>query len=252
MTDGFAILRFHSAADVQCAYRKLSYFIIKGDNTLDNYPVPGLPCRHSQHSSRRTRPVPGRCIVDWPFPDEDITGFTMQGKPMPASVAARSSSRVLAKTYGEVGKPSTSAASRRIPSRFMVSCAARADGMTRAIPKRSILYQHACVKGLDLWHDKMWPLMLHQCPQRSAVCHINDMGAVRDLMPGRVWVTVHRNGFDTQSLQCDDDLFAEFAAAEQHDPCRRTTERCSDIKRVDHKKYPVPATAFKRWRLLWH
>ena len=39
-----------------------------------------------------------------------------------------------AKAYGDVGRPNSSAASRRIPSRFIVNCVARAVGMTTVRP----------------------------------------------------------------------------------------------------------------------
>jgi hypothetical protein len=68
--------------------------------------------------------------VDWPLPEELITGFTTQGSPT-ASIAARYSSSVSAKRNGEVASPSSSAASRRMPSRSMVSRAAVAVGITR-------------------------------------------------------------------------------------------------------------------------
>ena len=57
---------------------------------------------------------------------------------MPSAIAALSDARLSAKRYGDVGRPSVSAASRRMPSRFIVSWAARALGMTSATPARSM------------------------------------------------------------------------------------------------------------------
>ena len=60
-------------------------------------------------------------------------------------------------------------------------------------------------------------LRLDQCAQGLAVAHVDDVGAVRDLMARRVLIAVDRDDFDAQPLQGDDDLLAEFARAQQHD-----------------------------------
>ena len=60
-----------------------------------------------------------------------MIGLSTAGRPTSAS-AARSSSAVATNRYGDVGSPSSSAAKRRMPSRFMVRCAARAVGTTRS------------------------------------------------------------------------------------------------------------------------
>ena len=65
----------------------------------------------------------------WPWPEELMIGLTTHGMPT-ACTAASNSSRVAAKRYGLVGTLSSSAARRRIPSRFMVSFVARAVGTT--------------------------------------------------------------------------------------------------------------------------
>ncbi len=104
-----------------------------------------------------------------------------------------------------------------MPSRFMVSCAARAVGITVGEPFAFDLDQHVGGDGLDLRHDQMRPFLLDQRAQRGAVGHVDDMRAMRHLMAGRIGVAVHRDDFDAQALQGDDDFLAEFAAAEQHD-----------------------------------
>ena len=78
-------------------------------------------------------------MTDCPLPDDEITGFTTQGNPIPfvlplPTIAAFNSGRDAAKRYAEVGKSSVSAASRRRRSRFIVNDAARAFGMTSAAP----------------------------------------------------------------------------------------------------------------------
>src|SRR5438094_10366830 len=77
--------------------------------------------------------------IDWPLPDDEITGLTTQGSPMPfdfapPSIAAFNSCCDAAKRYADVGKLSVSAARWRIPSRFIVSTVARAVGITTAAP----------------------------------------------------------------------------------------------------------------------
>ena len=67
--------------------------------------------------------------TDCPLPEEDMTGLTTHGMPI-SSTAERNSSAVPANRYGEVGRSSVSAASRRMPSRSIVRRAARAVGMT--------------------------------------------------------------------------------------------------------------------------
>ncbi len=67
------------------------------------------------------------------MPDDDITGLSTHGIPI-RPTAARTSSWESANAYGEVGRPSSSAASRRMPSRSMVSRVARAVGTTVVPP----------------------------------------------------------------------------------------------------------------------
>ena len=75
--------------------------------------------------------------VLWPLPLLDMMGFTTHGNPM-FSMAAKNSSFVAANSKGDVRSPSSSAAKRRMPSRFIVSCAARAVGMISTSPAASI------------------------------------------------------------------------------------------------------------------
>ena len=67
--------------------------------------------------------------VLWPLPDDDMTGLTTSGKPMRCAAAANSS-RLVAYSKVEVARPNSLAARSRIASRFIVNCAARADGTT--------------------------------------------------------------------------------------------------------------------------
>ena len=71
--------------------------------------------------------------------------------------------------------------------------------------------------GLDFGHDDIRSFLFDQAFQRDRVAHGDHMGAMRDLVAGRVGVTVHGDGFHAQALQRDDDFLAEFAAAQKHD-----------------------------------
>nr|GEU28566.1 hypothetical protein [Tanacetum cinerariifolium] len=71
--------------------------------------------------------------------------------------------------------------------------------------------------GFDLRHDQVGLLAVDQRGQRRAVGHVDDVGAVRNLVARRIRITVDGNHFHTQALQGDDDFLAQLARAEQHD-----------------------------------
>jgi hypothetical protein len=121
------------------------------------------------------------------------------------SIARWSSSRLSANWYGEVGRPSSSAARRRNdlgePFAF--------DGG-----------EHVGGDRLDLRHDDLRFFLLDEALQRRRVGHRDDVRAVRDLVPRRVGVAIDGDDLDPQPLEGDDDFLAQFAAAEQHHPGR--------------------------------
>ena len=87
-------------------------------------------------------------------------------------------------------------------------------------------HQHAGGDGFDLRHDEVRTLLFDECAQRCTIRHVDDMRTVRHLMPRRIGVAIHCDGFHAQTLQRDDNLLAEFAAAQQHDSdCGRTKRR---------------------------
>ena len=71
--------------------------------------------------------------------------------------------------------------------------------------------------GFDLGDDEVRALLLDERAQRLGVGHVDDVGAVRDLLRRRVGVAVDDDGLDAEALQFDDDFLAELAAAEKHD-----------------------------------
>ncbi len=87
-----------------------------------------------------------------------------------------------------------------MPSRFMVSLAARAVGITSASPSASIVDQRVGGDGFDFRHDQMRPFLLDQLAQRGAVGHRNDVGAMGDLMAGGVGVAVDGDDFDARAV----------------------------------------------------
>ena len=129
---------------------------------------------------------------------------------------ACSSSRLSAKRYGDVGSRASSAARRRMPSRFIVSCAARAVGID--LGKASLLDSTSASVAIASISGTTRCGRSCSISRRSArrVGHRDDVRAVRDLMAGRVRVAVDGDGLDAESLQRDDHFLAELAAAEQH------------------------------------
>jgi len=65
------------------------------------------------------------------------------------------------------------------------------------------------------------------------------VGAMRDLMTGRVGVTIHCDGFHAQALQRDDDFLAQLAAAEQHDAGCGRSERRAEGERFHLSRHAV-------------
>ena len=104
-----------------------------------------------------------------------------------------------------------------MPSRFIVSCAARAVGNHGRDAGVGDLDQHVGGDGLDFRHDDVGPLLLDQPLQRGGIGHRDHVRAMRDLVARRVGVAVDGDRFHAQALQRDDDFLAEFAAAQQHD-----------------------------------
>ena len=72
---------------------------------------------------------PGWMSAKMDVREELITGLTIHGVPI-RSIALRQASTSAANSKGDVGRSSSSAAKRRIPSRSIVSCVARAVGTT--------------------------------------------------------------------------------------------------------------------------
>ena len=102
-----------------------------------------------------------------------------------------------------------------MPSRFIVSCAARAVGTTRASPSRSISDQGLGRDGFDLRHNDVRALGFDQRAQGDGIGHVDDMRTVRDLVTRGTFVTVHCNGLDAESLQGDQNFLAQFPSAQQ-------------------------------------
>ena len=69
--------------------------------------------------------------------------------------------------------------------------------------------------GFHLRDDPVRFFRFDDGPERRAVKHVDDMAAVGDMHGGRVGIAVHRNDFDAEALQFDDDFLAELTRAEQ-------------------------------------
>ena len=116
-----------------------------------------------------------------------------------------------------------------MPSRFIVSCTARAVGTTCGETFALDVDEHVGRDRLDLGHDELRPFLLDQPLQRRRVGHRDHVRAVRDLVPRRVGVAIDGDDLDAEALQRDDDFLAELAAAEQHDPGGGRGERGADV-----------------------
>jgi len=80
----------------------------------------------------------------------------------------------------------------------------------------------------DLRHDNVGALHLHERAQGGRVRHVDDVEAVREVVPRRVGVAVHGNHLHAQALEGDDDLFPELPGAQEHHFGRRLGEGGSD------------------------
>ena len=77
----------------------------------------------------------------------------------------------------------------------------------------------------DFRHDQVRFFLLYQRAQGCRIAHIHDMGAVCDLMARRIRITIHRDDFNAQALQSEDDFLAKLTCTEQHDTHSRRRER---------------------------
>ena len=82
--------------------------------------------------------------------------------------------------------------------------------------------------GLDLRDNQVRPFALDQLAQRLRVGHVHHVRAVCHLMAGRIRIAVHGDHLDAETLQRDDDLFAQFAGTEQHNSRSGRAEWGSD------------------------
>ena len=65
----------------------------------------------------------------------------------------------------------------------------------------------------DLRDNEIRPLGGDQFAQGGGVGHVDDPRAVRHLLPRGILVTVYGGDFDAQTLQGDNNFFAEFPGA---------------------------------------
>ena len=59
--------------------------------------------------------------------------------------------------------------------------------------------------------------LFDQAAQCLCISHIDDVGAVSNLVTGRVHIAVDGNHLGAQALQGDDDFLTQFARTQQHD-----------------------------------
>ena len=81
----------------------------------------------------------------------------------------------------------------------------------------------------DFGHDDLRLFLLDQPLERSRIGHRDHVRAMRNLMTRRIGVTINGNRFNTQPLECDDQLLAQLAAAEDHHAGRGRRKRRADL-----------------------
>ena len=91
------------------------------------------------------------------------------------------------------------------------------------------LRQHVRGDGLDLGHDNMRTLLLHQRAQGGTVCHVDHVRAMRDLVARRMGITIHRDDLHSQPLQGDDHFLAQFSRSQQHHARGAGAQWCADF-----------------------
>ncbi len=102
-------------------------------------------------------------------------------------------------------------------SRFIVVCAAKAVGMTRAIPASSMRTSSSVAMASISGTIRCGRSFSTSGAQGLGVGHVDDVGPVGDLLAGRIGVAVDRDGLDAQALEFDHHFLAEFARAQKHD-----------------------------------
>jgi hypothetical protein len=127
-----------AAARVARAHGEQRDLVVEVDEALDDHaPLGDAAAGHRVVPGRATSAGPS--ILLWPLPraaHHRLDDAGVADAPLP-SIAACSSASESQKRYGLVGRRSVSAARRRMPSRSIVSRAARAVGITRTTPAAS-------------------------------------------------------------------------------------------------------------------
>ena len=77
--------------------------------------------------------------------------------------------------------------------------------------------QHRRGNRFNLGHHQIRLDVLNQRLELGGVAHGDGARVVRHLLARRVVIAIHRNRFHAQALQRNQDFFAQFAAAQQHD-----------------------------------
>ena len=182
--------------------------VVEVDEALDDHAAARRRARAACAYSHAALDVAAASrTTDWPLPEEDITGLTTHGVP---SAATASRELVLGRRRsgsGEVGRPSSSAASRRMPSRSIVSRAARAVGTTckpSASSSSSTAVAIASISGTTTAGRPARSTRAPRAARRRRACR--SRGAVRDLHRRRVGVAVDGDHLAPEPLRLDRDL----------------------------------------------
>ena len=120
--------------------------------------------------------------------------------------------------YLDVTSPSSRAAKSRMPSRFMVSCTALAEGATRQ-PSASSLASAAVSIASISGTMTSGLCALTAALQRLAVEHREHFERIGDLHRGRIGIAVAGDDAAAEALGGNGEFAAQLARAEQHHGC---------------------------------
>ena len=237
MTDRFAEEGFHVAGSADGAHRKLGDLVVEIDEALDDD-------ASSADTARGLRVIPGLHHVGRGL-QQRLT--LARGRHDRLHHTGKTDSAIdgrlqLGERIGKLVRGGGQAELlRREPAYpFAVHGQLRGAGGGNHLCQPSLFdfHQHRGGDGLDLRHHQMRLFLLDQRAQSRAIGHGHHVAAMRHLHAGCVGIAIDADHFATQPLQCDNDLLAQFAAAQKHDARGGLRKRRADTIHDAHQVLP--------------
>ncbi len=215
MADGFAEVGAHGAVGAHAAHGELGDFIIEVDEALDDHAA-------LRHAPARHRRLPGGAhvgrAVELALPLARGTHHRLDHAGI-ADAAIDRGLQLLQRIGEGIGRGGqTQLFGGQSADAFAVHGQPRSAGCGNDGHHTGSLqlFEHRRGDGLDFRHHQMRFFLQDEGAQSLGIGHLNRAGMVRHLLPRRVVVAVHRDGFHAQALQRDEHFLAQFARAEQH------------------------------------